>query len=358
MRDHAYGAAMNQTKNRKWVLPTIILVVFFALLIGFFLTLKKNLEPPQENVALVGVPEYVDPNANPIQANIGVFVISVGNLELASGTYFMDFYLTIQCDRPCQPDPDILNAVAAPEITRQNADTQGDTFYFYRVRANLSTEVYLDNFPFDEQILRLSVGDKQATKSEMEFNAEPELSGWDYSNIHILGWSVKRDLDIFLSEDAYPINQSALYSRYNFSLTVFKPWISSFINDILPVLVIMLVGLLSFLMSPDAAGERLALTSSTLLALILFHINLNSALPPLNSLTYTDKFMLVNYLTASISTAISAILLVLRDNQNLEVAKKLNGWTRWVVPPLWALFILVITIWQFNILPVLASQNR
>ena len=118
MRDHAYGAAMNQTKNRKWVLPTIILVIFFALLIGFFLTLKKNLEPPQENVALVGVPEYVDPNANPIQANIGVFVISVGNLELASGTYFMDFYLTIQCDRPCQPDPDILNAVAAPEITR------------------------------------------------------------------------------------------------------------------------------------------------------------------------------------------------------------------------------------------------
>jgi hypothetical protein len=219
------------------------------------------------------------------------------------------------------------------------------------------TDVYLENYPFDQQVLKLWIGDKQATKSEMEFAADPNLTGWDYGNIHLLGWSVKQGLNANIYEDAYPGNVGGLFSRYALSLTVYKPWTSSFINDIFPVLMIMLVGLLSFLMSPDAAGERLALTSSTLLALILFHINLNSALPPLNSLTYADKFMLVNYLTASISTAISAILLVLRDNQNLEAAKKLNGWTRWVVPPMWAFCILMITIWQFNILPILAAQN-
>jgi hypothetical protein len=339
---------MNPINRRQYVLPAFILVVFFALLIGFFLTLKNSFEPPQESVSAVGPPEYVDPNANPIQANIGVYIISVGNLDLATGNYFMDFYLTIRCDRSCQPDPDILNAASAPEITRQNADTQGDTFHFYRVRANLLTDVYLDNFPFDEQVLRLSIGDKQATKSEMEFIDDPDLTGWDYGHIHLLGWLVKQKLDTNLTEDAYPAIQNGLYSRYNLSVRVFKPWLSSFISDIFPVVVIMLVGLLSFLMSLDAAGERLALTSSTLLALILFHINLNSSLPPLSSLTYADKFMLVNYVTASISTAISAIILVLKDNEHLEAARRLNSWTRWVVPPLWALLLLAITIWQFN----------
>jgi len=349
---------MKQTNRRRYILSAVILLIFVALLAGFFLTLRKNLQPPQESVAIVGAPEYIDPNADPIQANIGVYIVSVGNLELATGNYFLDFYLTIQCDRPCQPDPDILNAASAPEISRQNADTQGDTFYFYRVRANLLTDVYLEKFPFDEQILKLSIGDKQATKSEMEFVNNPDLTGWDYGHIHLLGWSVRHKLDTFLTEDAYPGNQGGLYSRYNLSLTVFKPWFSSFFSDIFPVLVIMLVGLLSFLMGPEAAGERLALTSSTLLALILFHINLNSSLPPLSSLTYADKFMIVNYLTASLSTAISAILLVLKDNKNLEAADKLNGWTRWVVPPLWALFLLVTTIWQFNGSQVLALLNR
>lgn len=339
---------MNRTRRRNYFLGTAVLLIFFALLAGFILTLRRNLEPTQEVVSFVGAPEYIDPNANPVEATIRVFVISVGNLELATGTYFMDFYLTIHCDRPCAPDPDILNAVSEPEIKIQNADTQGDTFYSYRVRANLLTEVRLDNFPFDEQVLTLWVGDRQASKSEMVFNYDPELTGWDYGHIHVLGWLVKPQVDQIVVEDVYPMDLNLLYQRYIFSVTVYKPWLSSFINNLFPVLVIMLAGLLSFLIRPEAAGERLALTSSTLVALILFHINLNTALPPMNFLTYADKFMLVNYLTASLSTGVSAIILVLKDSRNLEAANRLNGWTRWIVPPGWALLLLLVTIWQFS----------
>lgn len=335
-------------QRRKYVLPIVIVLAFFALLYGFFQTLKSNLEPADENIAMVGPATYIDPNADPIQANIGVYVISVGNLELATGTYFMDFYLTILCDRPCQPDPDILNAVSRPEIERQNADTQGDTLHFYRIRANLLTDVYLQNYPFDEQELRLSVGDKQATKAQIEFIADEGLGGFDYGNLHVLGWFVKPDWEALVVEDAYPVNINGNYIRYLFSVTVYKPWLSSFFTNIFPVLVIMLVGLLSFLMRAESATERLALTSSTLVALILFHLNLNASIPPLNYLTYADKFMLVNYLAAALSIGISAILLVLKENENLEAANRLNGWTRWLVPPLWALLLLVMTIWQFN----------
>jgi hypothetical protein len=101
-------------------------------------------------------------------------------------------------------------------------------------------------------------------------------------------------------------------------------------------------------MKPDVAGERLALTSSTLLALILFHINLNSSIPPLNILTFADKFMIVNYIAAAISTGIAAILLVLNDNGQHEAAARLNGWSRWIMPPLWAILLLLITNYQFT----------
>jgi len=105
---------MNQAKRRSPFFAIALLLIFSGLLYGFFLTLKTNLEPPPEAISITGPATYIDPNASPIHANIGVYVISVGNLELSTGIYFMDFYLTIVCDRPCQPDPDILNAASAP----------------------------------------------------------------------------------------------------------------------------------------------------------------------------------------------------------------------------------------------------
>jgi len=58
--------------------------------------------------------------------------------------------------------------------------------------------------------------------------------------------------------------------------------------------------------------------------------------------------MIVNYVAISISIAISAIMLVLRDGGNNDSALRLNRWTRWVVPVLWTLLLLGMTVWQFN----------
>lgn len=338
---------MSSSKNKPILRAVFTILVILGILVGFVYTLKSNVEPPQEAVSIVGPATYINPDANPINATIGVFIINVGNLDLSTGIYFMDFYLTILCDRPCQPEVDIINATSAPEIEKQVADTQGDLVHAYRVRANLITYVNLENFPFDEQTLILSIGDKQATKDDMQFVADPNFSGWDYTNLHVLGWQFRNQLDVQVFENAYP-NLPYLYSRFQLSITAYKPWLSSFINNLLPVLIIMLVGFLSFILNPEAAGDRLTLTSSTLVALILFHLSLNSAIPPLSSFTFADKFMIVNYLAISLATAISAIMLVLRDAGNIESAIRLNRWTRWVVPFLWALFLLGMTAWQFN----------
>lgn len=338
---------MRASKNKTVLLATFAVLAILGLLYVFVYTLKRNVEPPPESVSMVGPAEYFNPDANPVNAIIGVKVINVGNLDLTTGLYFMDFYLTIICDRPCQPDIDILNAFSAPEVETQFTDEAG-TIHAYRVRANLITNVYLENFPFDEQTLSLAIGDKHATKDDLVFIADPSYSGWDYTHLHVLGWSIRNQIDVNTVEDAYPNNLGGLYSRFTFSIKVYKPWLSSFINNLFPVLIIMLVGFLSFLFKPEAAGERLTLTSSTLVALILFHINLNSGIPPLASLTYADKFMIVNYLAVSVSIAVSAVLLVLRDSEDNDSAQRLNRWTRWAVPILWVLFLLGMTLWQFN----------
>ena len=49
--------------------------------------------------------------------------------------------------------------------------------------------------------------------------------------------------------------------------------------------VIIMVGMLSFLMKYDEIGERLALTSSTLVGAILYHLTLTASIPPVGYMT-------------------------------------------------------------------------
>lgn len=342
---------MSQTQTKSYIGSILRGFTFVALLSGllfaFVMTLKSNVDLPLPPVSIVGPPEYYNPEANPIHANIGVTVNSLGNLDLATGIYFMDFYLTIICDRPCEPDLDIINAAVTPEIETLPGDTQNNSFHNYRVRANLLTSVNMANFPFDRQTLALTIGDKRATRDELIFNADPSYSAWNYGQLYALGWLVRPELNVHVVEWSYPY-RSGLYSRFIFSATVYRPWTSSFLNYFMPVIIIMLVSFLSFLLKPEAAGERLTLTSSTLVALILFHININSSLPPLTSLTYADKFMLTNYTASAIAVAVSAILLVLRDAKDLTSAQRIHQWTRWLAPLLWASLVLAVTIRHFS----------
>lgn len=344
----------NQTRIRRYAwgafLTLVFLGLFSALVYAFIAALKKNVDIPLPPVAITGPGEYINPDADPIKANIGVTVNSIGNLDLATGAYFMDFYLTIICDRACEPDLDILNASSPPEVEKLPEDTQGGTFHNYRIRADLLTPISMENFPFDKQTLSLTIGDRKATRDELIFIADPSYSAWNYGQLYALGWLIRPELNVESAEWSYPY-RGGLYSRFLFSAVVYKPWVSSFINYLLPVLIIMLVSFLSFLLGSDAAGDRLTLSSSALVALILFHININNSIPPLTTLTYADKFMLVNYLASAITIAVSAVILFLRDSEDAALAGGINRLAGWIVPLLWGFLLFQVTVSHFSTLP-------
>lgn len=322
------------------VTPLVVLAALFGLL---YYETHRYVEPAFAE--FTGPAAFYDPNGENVSAAIGIYVLNVGNLDLTTGSYWMDFYLTVKCDKPCHPKPDIMNAAGTPEIEDQTGDTRGDTFYSFRIRADMITELDLADFPFDQHQLIVLVEDKVAGVEDLVFWSEPTLSGID-ENAHVAGWTLKPGWDAYMIDKVYPIYPESYYSRYHFAITIMHPLFSSFMNSLFAAAVIVLVGLLSFIMRPEAAGERLALTSSTLVASILYHISLNSAIPPVGYLTYADKFMIANYVVVSISVGISAALMLLKEGRE-KVAQSLHRWTRWTVPALWVVLIASVTVWHF-----------
>jgi len=102
------------------------------------------------------------------------------------------------------------------------------------------------------------------------------------------------------------------------------------------------VGMLSFLMNPAEAQDRISLTSGTLASAIFYHMTLTSSIPPVGYLTYGDRFMILQYIFITVSLAISVTLFMLlsaekRGSNYQKSAMLIHQATRWTVPLLWVI---------------------
>jgi len=107
--------------------------------------------------------------------------------------------------------------------------------------------------------------------------------------------------------------------------------------------------MLSFLMDYEDAQDRIGLTSGTLASAIFYHLTLTSSVPPVGYLTYGDQFMILQYIfiTAALATSIALFLLVSaekRGRRNETLAKRLDAWTRRIIPPLWVVSMIALQL--------------
>ncbi len=208
-------------KKKELILSIAIPLVVAAALFGLlYYQTHRYVEPVV--VTDVGAPAFYDPDAENVSAAIGLYVLNVGGLDLTTGSYWMDFYLTILCDKPCKPQPDIMNAAGEPEIEDQTGGTHGGTFYSFRIRADMLTAMDLADFPFDEHKLVVLIEDKVAGVEDLSFWADDTLAGVD-ENVNVAGWTLKPGHEAHMIDKVYPIYPGTYYSRYRFAITLHTP---------------------------------------------------------------------------------------------------------------------------------------
>jgi hypothetical protein len=150
-----------RSNNKSWVTMAIIFVLILGM-VPLFLssprsgssfgqvidpsTIKKTFSDPPTSAELAGK-EVV---------KVGVYILSVGNLDTTISRYSVDFFLNFACVTPgCDPsDFDLMNAGADPDIEDQSDTAEAGQFYYYRVRSTMRTNLDLRDFPFDSHDLR------------------------------------------------------------------------------------------------------------------------------------------------------------------------------------------------------------
>ncbi len=227
--------------------------------------------------------------AEPLKVYVGVYVLNLGKFELASGAYTVDFYLSLRADQPGVIDEfEFMNGRAATVDKLIDTPTEK----FFRIQANLSQNLDLRRYPFDEHVLTIELEDKRRTTEELVYVVDEKACGVDPSVI-VVGWRLAGWEAKVITHEYKVYGET--YSRFVFGLRIQRVVLNSVIKSFLPVVCMVLVGLLSLLLTPDKVTTRLSLNISTLLGAVMFHVNLTSSIPPVGYLTFADRVMIATY---------------------------------------------------------------
>ena len=104
-----------------------------------------------------------------------------------------------------------------------------------------------------------------------------------------------------------------------------RPFFSSLVKNVLPITVITILSLLTFLIHPKNFGQRIGLAVSTLMAASAIHLSLLNALPPTGYLTLADRMVLIVYIIFLFNLAVSVYIMRLVDKNKMDEAGKFNS---------------------------------
>jgi hypothetical protein len=280
---------------------------------------------------------------------LDITVLNISDIDLNAGTYTVDMFISLICqDAPCKNEPswDVMNATEDIDPIDQGTSVELSS-YDYRLKTTLIGKVDYTFYPFDYLYIEIFIEDKKLGNDQITYqlaslNVDEMLfnpSGWYYK---------PQQNGSEVTAISYPMD-STKFDRIDIWMFLERDRFGAFMKTIFAALVIVVVGMLSYLLRVEDAKERLALTSSTLVAIVLYHISLVASVPATGYLTFVDKFMVATYVVIFISLVVSVLLMVYVNNEQNDKAEKLHLRTRWTVPALWILLMAYVSIFHLTL---------
>lgn len=270
---------------------------------------------------------------------VGVYILNVGKFDVATGSFTVDFYLDMKCETECDPGRFEFTNGRANSVDKI-IDEPNEKFY--RIQASLTQNIDLRKYPFDVHNLSIVIEDKVKTIDELRYSIDPQSTGMD-AGVYVIGWELGR-LTHEATEHYYPPYDET-YSTATFSIEIGRVFLTS-VMKLLPVFFMVLVGMLSLMLAADKVTMRLSLNISTLLAAVMFHLNLTSAIPPVGYLTLADKFMIMTYVILIAIMATGIALMRHTEKKDKRKADLIYKWSLYTMPPLAAILYAIIFLLQ------------
>ncbi len=272
----------------------------------------------------------------PTEVFIGAYINDVKDVDLASNSYSIDMYLWLRWNDPdIDPSQSIqalnpMDAWLSVEPFYDEPITLGDGSLYNVIRylGNFSGKLALHDYPFDQQVLTITLEDADSTAADLVYVPDPLSPTVANPELVIPGWQAEH-ARITVTDYPYAstwgntdARAGEVYSRVSIELPVHRPVVSSAVKMFFPLGLVLLTGVLTFFLKPTMVESKVGTAITALLTLVALQFTVMGALPAVGYLTmieviYALSFLFVLYtLGISISTAWSK-----RDPESVEAVR-------------------------------------
>jgi len=300
----------------------------------------------------------VRPNADgpPIKVSLGIRLIDLMEINDVSQTMTGDFGVLLTWTDPrlahlegCEIS---LDDIWSPGVVFINS---GRTFpsrqrivkigpggivrYLQRYYGSLATYHNLHDFPFDNQVFRISLYSVEYGENEVQLVVDERMTG-RREKLNISNWSVNAVNGVIDREyaDAF----ARFHSRYDFEIsanriTAYYVW-----KVILPLCLIVAMSWSVFWISPAQLGTQIGLSATSMLTLIAFLFATTNMLPQLGYFTVLDKFIGASTILVFLALLESLTTGYLFSKQREEISLRIDRLSRIAFPLAFASLVVVV----------------
>jgi len=244
---------------------------------------------------------------------VGVSLTNLGKLDLATGTYNVEFFLTFTCPAGvtnCSTDFALDSGV----VTKSEKVEEAPGRTVFRVKADMTEDLDLSEYPLDQHELSISFTHptEDATKLVYAIDKDNTSVG---DSVKLAGFDITDSGGSVETKKFDGVDEN--FSVYTFHITARRVRLSSYLKGFLPPFFIVLVSCLGLFLRAKSLTNRLTMGTAGLLSAVMFHISSTSSLPPLGYLTRADKFMLVTYVIL-VANILTCVLMLMKDDKKDE----------------------------------------
>ena len=279
----------------------------------------------------------------------GIDLNEVSNLNTATGTYILDFYLWLRY----RGELDLSKIEFSNATSEINLDTplwarerNGMNILTFKVRGTFHGEFQFKDYPFDKQQVVLEVRHRDRTSESLKFVTDRlgmRLTGPDVTLLQriqeedvfatALGWQIT-DAEIFqdLIRTASTLGETRFFqgeTEVNFSRIILRLEIARHLSSysttiLLPMSILFVIGLLLFAIPIEELPPRLSGGVLVLVTVSLLRARLSNDLPNIGYLVAIDYIFFALQIIMWIGIAVSVVTFWMLKRDRAAPAQRIN----------------------------------
>ncbi len=245
--------------------------VFLLILIGSSSAHAETDDPisPAPTSTSIKVPEVVE---------VGVYLLSVYDLDHGASSYLMDMYLWFKWKGNIDPTQtlEFTNMIDKSGASIDNSDSvpdnlpDGSKYKIIKVEGRFTDPSSFYNYPFDTHDISIKLEDYVYGTNDLIYKIAPETS-YD-RKLSIPGWNIielKTTVDSNSYDSTFGVDDpSLMYSKATFALVIERPTAIFYWKLMLPLAFIVLAGLTALVLPSGDFDARSALIVGALLTTV------------------------------------------------------------------------------------------